>query len=97
MELPLPAVETEITVAKMLQDGDRVLYLVSRVSLLRTEGGRIAAGWLTPLAVLIMEPDSQQALSMAGERMSLDEVLELAPSLREVIDPAQGIRRVRVT
>lgn len=96
-EIRLPVVETEIRIAKELKAGDRSLYTVVRVSFLKTGKGNVIGSWLTPLAMLVVEPGRQYALSLTGERMSLEEILELAPSLKAVVDKARGIHRIKVT
>jgi len=94
--IKLPVVETEIRVAKELKAGDRSLYTVIRASFLKDQG-KIVGSWLTPLAVLIIEPGRQYAVSLTGERMPLEEIMELAPSLKAVVEKARGIIRIRVT
>ncbi len=95
-DIRLPEVETEIRVAKELKAGGRSLYTVIRVSSLKDEG-RIVGSWLTPLAVLIIEPKDQYAVSITGERMRLEEIMELAPSLKAVVEKARGILHIKVT
>lgn len=95
-DIRLPVVETDIRVAKELKAGDRSLYTVIRVSFLKNEG-KIVGSWLTPLAVLIVEPKDQYAVSLTGERMPLEKIMELAPSLKAVVEKARGIFRIKVT
>lgn len=95
-DIRFPVVETEIRVAKELKAGDRSLYTVIRVSFLKNEG-KIVGSWLTPLAVLIVEPKDQYAVSLTGERMLLEKIMELAPSLKVVVEKARGIFRIKVT
>ncbi|VVB69636.1 Uncharacterised protein [uncultured archaeon] len=95
-DIRLPVVETEICVAKGLKAGDRSLYTVIRVSSLKDEG-KIVGSWLTPLAVLIVEPKDQYAISITGERMRLEEIMKLAPSLRAVVEKARGAFHVPIT
>ncbi len=95
-EIKLPVVETEIRIAKELKAGNRSLYTVVRISFLKA-GGKIKGSWLTPLAMLIIEPGRQYAVSLTGERMSLEDILEMAPSLKDVVEKARGIHRIRVS
>ncbi len=96
-EIRLPVVETEIRIAKEMKAGNRSLYTVVRISFLKTGEGKVKGSWLTPLAMLIIEPGRQYAVSLTGERMSLDDILDLAPSLKAVVEKARGIRRIKVT
>jgi len=96
-EIRLPVVETEIRIAKELKAGDKSLYTVVRVSFLKTGEGNLKGSWLTPLAMLVVEPGRQYAVSLTGEKMSLEEILKLAPSLKAVVEKARGIHRIKVT
>ena len=96
-DIKLPVVETEFRVAKEMVAGNKTIYTVIKVSILKAEDGKIMGSWLTPLAMLIIEPGRQYALSITGEKMPLEMILELAPSLKAVVDKARGIHRIKVT
>ncbi len=96
-DIKLPVVETEFRVAKEMIAGNKTIYTVIKVSILKAEDGKIMGSWLTPLAMLIIEPGRQYALSITGEKMPLEMILELAPSLKAVVDKARGIHRIKVT
>lgn len=96
-DIKLPVVETEFRVAKGMIAGNKTIYTVIKVSTLKAEDGKIMGSWLTPLAMLIIEPGRQYALSITGEKMPLEMILELAPSLKAVVDKARGIHRIKVT
>jgi hypothetical protein len=95
-ELKLPKVETEIRVSKEMEAGVRTIFTVIRISNIATDDGNLLGSWLMPLAFLIIEPGEQYAVSISGEQMSIETILELAPSLKEVIEKARGIHRIRV-
>jgi len=95
-ELKLPKVETEIHISEEMKAGVRTIFTVIRISNLTTDDGMIQGSWLVPLAFLIIEPEEQYAISITGEQMSIEAILELAPSLKEVIENARGIRRIKV-
>lgn len=95
-ELKLPKVETEIQVCKEMKAGARTIFIVVRISNLATDDGKILGSWLKPQAFLIIEPGEQYAFSISGEQMSIDKILELAPSLKEVVEKARGIHRIKV-
>ena len=96
-EIKLPAIETEIRVAKEMAAGNKIIYTVVKVSILKSDEGYIMGSWINPLAMLIVEPGRQYALSITGEKMPLEMILELAPSLKSVVDKARGIHRIKVT
>jgi len=95
-DIRLPVVETEIRVAKELKIGDRSLYTVIRVSVLK-DRGKMVGSWLTPLAMLVVEPGNQYAVSLTGERMPLQEIMELAPSLKAVVEKEREIFHIKVS
>ena len=95
-KLELPKVKTEILVCKEIEAGDRTVFTVIRISNLATDDGKILGSWLMPQAFLIIEPGEQYAVSISGEQMSIEKILELAPSLKEVIEKARGIHRIKV-
>ena len=95
-ELKLPKVKTEILVCKEIEAGVRTIFTLVKISILATDDGNILGSWLKPQAFLIIEPGEQYAVSISGEQMSMEEILELAPSLKEVVEKARGIRRIKV-
>jgi hypothetical protein len=95
-ELKLPKVKTEIRVCKEIEAGVRTIFTVIMISILATDDGNLMGSWLMPLAFLIIEPGEQYAVSMSGERMRIEKILELAPSLKEVVEKARGIHRIKV-
>ena len=95
-KLELPKVETEILVCKEIEAGVRTIFTLVKISILATEEGNILGSWLKPQAFLIIEPGEQYAVSISGEQMSMEKILELAPSLKEVVEKARGIHRIKV-
>ena len=49
-----------------------------------------------PQAMLIVEPGRQYAIDISGEQMSIETILEVAPSLKEIVEKAREIHRIRV-
>jgi hypothetical protein len=94
--LKLPKIETEIQVSMEMEAGARTIFTVIRISNIATYDGNLLGSWLMPLAFLIIEPGEQYAISISGEEMSIEKILELAPSLKEVIEKARGIHRIKV-
>jgi len=92
----LPGVVTEIRVCKEITAGIRTIFTVIGISTLETDDGKILGSWIMPRAMLIIEPGSQYAISIGGEQMSIETILEMAPSLKEVVEKARGIHRIKV-
>ncbi len=92
-----PRVETEIKVGERIKIEERSIYPVIKISVLKTLEGAIFGGWVTPLAMLVIEQKEQYAISFTGKEMTADQVGELVPSLRKVIDEARGIHRIEVS
>ncbi|OPX76523.1 MAG: hypothetical protein A4E44_00589 [Methanosaeta sp. PtaB.Bin018] len=92
--IELPRVETEIRVAEEVVAGDRSIHIVIEVSALKAHDGKALGCWLVPLAMLIIEPGWQYAVSIAGEEMPLEAILQLAPSLKFVIEKWRHIMEV---
>lgn len=92
-----PIVETEIVVGKKMTAWNRSLYPVIRVSILKTEQGRILGCWFTPMALLVFETGGHYSISLSGKEITLDHILERAPALKDVIDRERGIYRIKVS
>jgi hypothetical protein len=92
----LPEIETMIRVEKELKAGKRTLYTVVRISIIKTEYRGILGIWLTPLATLIVEADLQYAISFTEEKLSIGKILELAPSLNDLLETASKGRKIKI-
>jgi len=92
-----PRVETEIIVAEEILAGDRSIYTVIEVSALKAEDGKALGSWLVPLAMLIIEPGLQYAVSITGEEMPLEAILQLAPSLKTAIEKGLRSHKIKMT
>jgi len=75
--------KTDTVVGEVLQVGDRTLYPVLRVSTLNNKGKSFFEVSITPLAMLIIEPTQEYAISLTDEIITLEKLLEMVPSLRE--------------
>jgi hypothetical protein len=95
-EQKLPKVVTEIRVGKEITAGVRTIFIVVRISTLESDDGKILGSWIMPWAMLIVEPERQYAIDISGEQMSIETILEVAPSLKEIVEKAREIHRIRV-
>lgn len=89
--------EAEIRIGRCLKAWDKTLYPVFEVYTLRTEADGVQASWIVPLAVLVIEPGGQHAVSLTGKKITVEKLLDLAPALQEVVDRARGVRRIWVS
>jgi uncharacterized spore protein YtfJ len=86
----LSGMDMQVRVGKEIKAGDRTIWPVMKISILKTCEDRIMAIQVTPLAMLIIEPAGQYAVSFDGEPMSIEAILELASPLRDVLQEARG-------
>jgi uncharacterized spore protein YtfJ len=75
---------------------NRIIYPVVKISVLRTSEGAAFGSWIAPLAMLVIEPEKQYAISFTGEEITADQIAAIVPSLKEVVDKARGIYRIQV-
>ncbi|MCX6676900.1 MAG: hypothetical protein NTU95_03005 [Methanothrix sp.] len=95
-DIRLPEMDTRVLVGKEMIAGDRTIWPVMRISILKTCEDRILAIRITPLAMLVIEPTMEYAISFDGEPMTVEAVIELAASLRDVLEKARGSARIRI-
>lgn len=95
-DIRAPAVETEIRTGEKIEIEMRSIYPVIKVSVLRTPDGTVLGSWIAPLAMLVIEPKGQYAISFTGEEITADQIGTMVPSLKKVIDKARGIYRIEV-
>ena len=81
-----------VIVGKEIKAGDRTIWPVMRIFVLKTQEDRSQAIQITPLAMLIIEPAGQYALSFDGEPMTIEAILELAAPLKEVLEKSRRLR-----
>ena len=82
-------VEEEVRVGKEIMAGNRTIWPVVRITIFLASENRVHAIQITPLAVLIVEQEEQYALSFDGGQMTIDDILDLAPSLGDILEQAR--------
>lgn len=80
--------DMRVLVGKEIKAGERTIWPVTRITVVRGCEDKFQAIQITPLAMLIIEPAGQYAVSFAGEPMTIEAILELAPPLRDVLEKA---------
>jgi len=86
--------DMRVLVGKEIIAGDRTIWPVMRISILKTRENRTLAIQITPLAMLIIEPAGQYAVSFAGEPMTIEAIIELAAPLRDVLEKTRGSAKI---
>lgn len=69
--------------------GERVFHVVTEVVTVRSAKGKIFAAFVSPIALLILEPHDRYAISFTDEELTVEELLIRVPALKEKI-PAEG-------
>jgi hypothetical protein len=92
----LPEMDMRVLLGKEIKAGERIIWPVMRISVLKTLEDRVQAIQITPLAMLIIEPTGQYAVSFVGEPMTIEAIIELAAPLRDVLEKARGSARIKV-
>jgi len=88
--------DMQVQVGKEIKAGDRTIWPVMRITILKTREDRIQAIQITPLAMLIIEPAGQYAVSFDGKPMSIEAILKLASPLRDILEKVRAAHRIKV-
>ena len=75
----LSGMDIQVFVGKEIKAGDRTIWPVMRISVLKTFEDRVQTIQITPLAMLIIEPAGQYAISFAGEPMTIEAIMSWLP------------------
>lgn len=76
---------TWISVGDPIEIDQRCIYPVARV--LASKGfGRILGCTISPEALMIVEPARTYVVSLTGQKITLDLLLAMAPSMKEIVD-----------
>lgn len=94
--IKFPERDMKIIVSKEIKAGDRTIWPVMKIFFLKTFEDRAQAIHITPLAMLIIDPAGQYAVSFEGEPMTIEAILELAAPLKEVLEKAREGRKITV-
>jgi len=76
-------VKTETVIREALKIGDRTLYPVIQVLTLKTKGQNFFGAWISPLAIVVVEPTQEYVIPLTDETITLEQILEMVPSLKE--------------
>jgi len=87
-KIGLPEIDMQVLVGKEIKAGDRTIWPVTRITVMKSFEDKVQAIQITPLAMLIVEPAGHYGVSFAGEPMTIEAILELAPLLRKILEKA---------
>jgi len=85
----LPRVEKHILAGKEIQAGDRAIYPIIEVLVLAAGDGLLGFR-LSPIALLIIEPGIEYAISLNGKQLAVDEIYKMAPCLKDISHKQAG-------
>ncbi|MGA9097402.1 MAG: hypothetical protein WB392_00555 [Methanotrichaceae archaeon] len=92
----IPKFESRIEVGEALRIGNRTLHFLTKVSIMRTEDENILGGWADPLAMVVSEQNKEYVFSFTGQDLTIDQLMEMAPSLRDVLNKDKGIYKIKI-
>lgn len=78
----LPRIEKHILAGKEIRAGERVIYPIIEVLILAAGDGLLGFR-LSPIALLIIEPEMEYAISLKGGHLAVDEIYGMAPYLKD--------------
>ena len=76
-EIGLNGPETSTIVGKSLKAGERVLYPVIKISILKSNNDHVNGAWIIPIAVVIEEDSESFLIRLTDENIDFKEILEM--------------------
>lgn len=87
--------QKKIVVGRRIQAGGRSLWPLMQALIWKRED-RVLIARVKPFALLIIEEGKEYALSLTGQPLTVQELLESAPEVRAALEEACGARRVDI-
>ncbi len=79
-------VETATSIGKTLSIDGKTIYPVIQRSTLSRGGGKTIFGvWISPVAIVVVERTAKYVISLTDKVVTLDQLLETTPTLKEKI------------
>ena len=75
--------QTHILAGAQIRAGERIIYPIIKIFVIAT-GSRLLGLRISPIALLIIEPGMQYALSLEGKKMNVEEIYKLDASLKDI-------------
>ena len=92
----IPRIESRVNVGEALRIGNRTLHFLARVYIVGTEDDNMLGGWADPLAMVVSEQNKEYVFSFTGQDFTIDQLMEMAPSLRDVLNKDKGIFKIKI-
>lgn len=87
--------DERIIIGEKIMAAERAIWPVMRITVSLLAEGRALSMRVRPFAILIIEPEAEYAISFEGRTMTVEALLEMAPSLEYVLkDERKGGRIV---
>jgi len=91
----LTGLQKRVLLGRRIEAGARCIWPVIK-ALVWMRGGRAFIAHLQPFALLIVEGAEEYAITLSGRPLTVEELLEKAPELREALDEAHRARRIEI-
>jgi uncharacterized spore protein YtfJ len=88
IELKTPSigdVKKKTSIGGAIKVGDRTIYPIIELSTLNGDKMRFFGAWISPFALVIVEPTQAYAISLTSETITLDQLIKKVPSLKRKI------------
>ena len=79
----LEDIRTDTVIKEAIKIGDRTIYPVIRVSTSGIDGQNFFGARISPIAIVVVEPTRDYVISLTDETITLDQLLEMVPSLKD--------------
>jgi uncharacterized spore protein YtfJ len=92
-KMALSEVEVRIVVGREIAAGIRTIWPIMKITVIKGCGERVLAIEASPIAMLITDDlAGPYAVSITGKPMAVEEILELAPALEDVLAKRENAR-----
>lgn len=92
-KMAFPEVNVRMIVGKEIAAGKRTIWPVIKITVIKGCGERILAIEASPIAMLITDDRAgPYAVSISGKTMAVEEILKIAPDLRDLLAEREGTR-----
>lgn len=71
--------EISTIIGKPLETGEKIIYPVIRISILKNNEGNTKAIWVIPIAIVVEEDSKRFFIPLVDENIDFDTILELLP------------------
>jgi hypothetical protein len=92
-KMSFPEVDVRVVVGREIVAGSRTIWTVVKILVIKGCNERVLAIEASPIAMLITDDQAgPYAVSTSGKPMAVEEILEIAPALRDVLAKGEDSR-----